>query len=123
MGLPARHGLQFSLFLHILKKRDHAAQLLGDRSLYATLVIVLDKAPKPLMQNVPNIRAARIVSSYALRKRLRAVIALRGTGAKVQHFADHIIAERGVRYGRLVMIPTEGAKKKDATRKRTAHRH
>jgi CopG family nickel-responsive transcriptional regulator len=51
------------------------------------------------------------------------VTALRGTGAEVQHFADHIIAERGVRYGRLVMIPTEGAKKKAATRKRAAHRH
>jgi CopG family nickel-responsive transcriptional regulator len=51
------------------------------------------------------------------------VTALRGTAAEVQHFADHIIAERGVRYGRLVMIPTETAKKKDAARKRTTHRH
>jgi CopG family nickel-responsive transcriptional regulator len=51
------------------------------------------------------------------------VTALRGSGAEVQHFADHIIAERGVRYGRLVMIPTETGKNKHATRKRTAHRH
>jgi len=38
------------------------------------------------------------------------VTALRGTSAEVQHFADHIIAERGVRYGRVVMIPTTTAK-------------
>ena len=48
------------------------------------------------------------------------VAALKGTGAEVQHFADHIIAER---YGRLVMIPTEVGKKTDASRKGTGHRH
>jgi CopG family nickel-responsive transcriptional regulator len=35
------------------------------------------------------------------------VSVLRGSGADVRHFADHIIAERGVRYGRLVMVPVE----------------
>lgn len=49
--------------------------------------------------------------------------ALKGSGAEVQHFADHIIAERGVRYGRLVMIPTEIGKKPDSKRKRIGHRH
>ncbi len=33
------------------------------------------------------------------------VTALRGPGKDVQHFADHIIAERGVKYGRVVMMP------------------
>ena len=45
----------------------------------------------------------------------REVTALRGTGSEVQHFADHIIAERGVKYGRVVMMPTGkkvGGKKK-----------
>jgi CopG family nickel-responsive transcriptional regulator len=50
------------------------------------------------------------------------VTALRGPGAEVQHFADHIIAERGVKYGRVVMIPTE-AGKKDLPRRRSGHRH
>src|ERR1700754_3118382 len=36
--------------------------------------------------------------------------ALRGDAAEVKHFADHIIAERGVRYGRVMMIPTGEAK-------------
>ncbi len=34
------------------------------------------------------------------------VTILGGKAAELQHFADHIFAERGVRYGRLVTIPT-----------------
>ena len=51
------------------------------------------------------------------------VTALKGTGAEVQHFADHIIAERGVRYGRLVMMPMESNKKAGSPRKHARHRH
>ena len=47
--------------------------------------------------------------------------ALRGDAGEVRHFADHIIAERGVRYGRVVMIPT-GEGKPAKTRKH-GHRH
>ena len=39
------------------------------------------------------------------------VTALKGAAGEVRHFADHIIAERGVRYGRVVMIPTASDKK------------
>jgi CopG family nickel-responsive transcriptional regulator len=36
---------------------------------------------------------------------------LRGPKAEVEHFAQHVIGERGVRYGRLVVVPAsaEGA--------------
>ena len=46
------------------------------------------------------------------------VTALKGTSGEVQHFADHIIAERGVRYGRIVMIPTKSRKTYHAAHKR-----
>src|SRR6266404_1891875 len=39
------------------------------------------------------------------------VTALKGSSGEVRHFADHIIAERGVRYGRVVMIPTASDRK------------
>lgn len=45
------------------------------------------------------------------------VTALRGAGKDVQHFADHIIAERGVKYGRVVMMPAG----KKAGGKKTPH--
>jgi CopG family nickel-responsive transcriptional regulator len=35
------------------------------------------------------------------------VTILRGKAAKVQHFAEHVIAERGVRHGRIMMVPTD----------------
>jgi CopG family nickel-responsive transcriptional regulator len=35
------------------------------------------------------------------------VSVLRGRTAEVRHYADHVIAERGVRFGRLVMVPVE----------------
>ena len=35
------------------------------------------------------------------------VTVLRGPAGEVRHFADHVIAERGVRHGRLVLVPVE----------------
>jgi CopG family nickel-responsive transcriptional regulator len=50
------------------------------------------------------------------------VTALKGASGEVRHFADHIIAERGVRYGRVVMIPTSTGKKSRSLTRR-GHRH
>ena len=35
------------------------------------------------------------------------VTVLKGKTGAVQHFAEHVIAERGVRHGRVVMMPTQ----------------
>ena len=35
------------------------------------------------------------------------VTVLRGPVGEVRHFADHVIAERGVRHGRLVLVPVQ----------------
>jgi CopG family nickel-responsive transcriptional regulator len=65
-----------------------------------------------------------MVSLIAKGSNCMEVTALRGgTGAELQHFADHITAERGGRYGRLVMIPTEAGKKKAASHNKPGHRH
>jgi CopG family transcriptional regulator, nickel-responsive regulator len=37
------------------------------------------------------------------------VTLLKGRGSEVQELADHIIAERGVRHGRVVYLPADGA--------------
>ncbi|MBI3701346.1 MAG: nickel-responsive transcriptional regulator NikR [Afipia sp.] len=47
------------------------------------------------------------------------VTALKGSRDDIQHFADHVIAERGVRYGRTVIIPTGGK----AAPSKATHRH
>ena len=50
------------------------------------------------------------------------VSVLRGKTGHVRHLADHVIAERGVRYGRLVMIPAEEKPEKHIHHK-GAHSH
>ncbi len=42
------------------------------------------------------------------------VTMLKGKTAEVQHLAEHVIAERGVRHGRLVIIPVETETQKHA---------
>jgi CopG family nickel-responsive transcriptional regulator len=98
-------------------------------SCVAALVYVYDHAARDLSRRlVENYHGHHNLSMATLHVHLddancMEVTALKGTGAEVQHFADHIIAERGVRYGRLVMIPTEIGKKPGGARKRAGHRH
>jgi CopG family transcriptional regulator, nickel-responsive regulator len=42
------------------------------------------------------------------------VAVLRGSTREVQHFADHVISERGVRHGRVVTIPVQFEHQKHA---------
>jgi CopG family nickel-responsive transcriptional regulator len=109
---------------------QQAAQKMGKSgSCVAALVYVYDHAARDLSRRlVENYHGHHDLSMATLHVHLdddncMEVTALRGTGAEVQHFADHIIAERGVRYGRLVMIPTEAGKKKTVAHKKTGHRH
>ena len=51
------------------------------------------------------------------------VAVLRGKTARVQHLADHVIAERGVRHGRVLMIPVKLESARHAHRAEPSHRH
>ena len=35
------------------------------------------------------------------------VTVLKGRAGEIRHFADHLVAERGVRYGQVVMVPDD----------------
>jgi CopG family nickel-responsive transcriptional regulator len=93
----------------------------------AALVYVYDHAARDLSRRlVQNFHGHHDLSLATLHVHLdddscMEVTALKGSSGEVRHFADHIIAERGVRYGRVVMIPT-AAEKKSRARKR-AHKH
>jgi CopG family nickel-responsive transcriptional regulator len=90
----------------------------------AALVYVYDHAARDLSRRlVKNYHGHHDLSLATLHVHLdddncMEVTALRGSGAEAQHFADHIIAERGVKYGHVVMIPRKIGKKKDASRRR-----
>lgn len=110
---------------------QQAAQKMGKSAdCVAALVYVYDHAERDLSRRLmENYHGHHDLSVATLHVHLdddncMEVTALKGSGAEVQHFADHIIAERGVRYGRLVMMPTETNKKKARPpRKNAGHRH
>jgi CopG family transcriptional regulator, nickel-responsive regulator len=109
---------------------QRAAQEKGEAGeCVAALVYVYDHAARDLSRRlVKNYHGHHDLSLATLHVHLdddncMEVTALRGSGAEVQHFADHIIAERGVKYGHVVMIPRKVGKKKDASRKRSGERH
>jgi CopG family nickel-responsive transcriptional regulator len=92
----------------------------------AALVYVYDHAARDLSKRlIQNFHGHHDLSLATLHVHLddescMEVTALKGPSGEVRHFADHIIAERGVRYGRVVMIPTAAPAKKPRKR---AHRH
>lgn len=53
------------------------------------------------------------------------VAVLRGASPDVRHFAEHVIAERGVRHGRLVVVPValEAEAHSHGSSKRHVHAH
>ncbi len=51
------------------------------------------------------------------------VAVLRGKTQEVRHFADHVVAERGVRHGRLVTVPVEIESGTHAHGAAPRHRH
>lgn len=92
----------------------------------AALVYVYDHAQRDLSRRlVDNAHHHHNLSLATLHVHLdeancMEITALRGEADAVQHFADHVVAERGVRYGRVVMMPTNGSSK--AAHKRHRHR-
>jgi CopG family nickel-responsive transcriptional regulator len=92
-----------------------AVEVAGSRQCVATLVYVYDHhardLPKRLTQGFHDHHE---LSQATLHVHLDAascleVTVLKGPGAKVQQFADHVIAERGVRHGHVVYMPAAKA--------------
>ena len=94
----------------------------------AALVYVYDHAARDLSKRlVQNFHGHHDLSLATLHVHLdddscMEVTALKGHSGEVRHFADHIIAERGVRYGRVVMIPTSTGTRPGSAPRR-GHRH
>src|SRR3954469_12950491 len=93
----------------------------------AALVYVYDHAARDLSKRlVQNFHGHHELSLATLHVHLdddscMEVTALKGLSRDVKHLAEHVIAERGVRYGSVVMIPTSSEKKKAQTAR--PHRH
>ena len=107
--------------------REAAREAGGAGDCVAALVYVYDHAARELSKRlVQNFHGHHDMSLATLHVHLdddscMEVTVLKGKAREVRHFAEHIIAERGVRHGRVVMIPAEpdGV----SGRERMFHRH
>ncbi|HZS63513.1 MAG TPA: nickel-responsive transcriptional regulator NikR [Xanthobacteraceae bacterium] len=91
-----------------------AAQTLGKkRDCVAALVYVYDHNARQLSKRLADtFHEHHELSLATMHTHLdpdscMEITILRGKTEKVQHFAEHVIAERGVRHGRLVLVPTD----------------
>ena len=109
---------------------QQAARETGEKGeCVAALVYVYDHAARDLSKRlVKNFHGHHEMSLATLHVHLddescMEVTVLKGAAREVQHFADHIIAERGVRHGRVVMIPSGESDDDGHGHERMFHRH
>jgi len=100
----ARSGLQ-----------QAAVEVGGPRPCVAALVYVYDHEARELPRRLTrDFHEHHDLAQATLHVHLNhesclEVTVLKGRGSDVQEFADHIIAERGVRHGHVVYLPADGA--------------
>jgi CopG family transcriptional regulator, nickel-responsive regulator len=109
--------------------REAAQEAGSNGECVAALVYVYDHAARELSKRlVQNFHGHHHMSLATLHVHLdndscMEVTVLKGGVHDVQHLADHIIAERGVRHGRVIMIPAEPEDGSGRVRERMFHRH
>src|SRR5215472_12040255 len=100
--------------------REAAASLDHQRDCVAALVYVYDHAARQLSKRLADTfhdhHELSLASMHAHldHDSCMEVTILRGKSGKVRKFAEHVIAERGVRHGRVVVVPTEALAKPHA---------
>ena len=107
--------------------REATAELGDKQDCVAALVYVYDHAARQLSKRLTDtFHDHHELSLSSLHVHLdhdtcMEVNVLKGKTKEVQHFAEHVIAERGVRHGRLVAMPIETAP--DHPHRKHAHHH
>jgi CopG family nickel-responsive transcriptional regulator len=109
--------------------RENAEGARDDRNCVAALVYVYDHNSREMSKRLTNLfHDHHELSHSAMHVHLdhgscMEVAILRGTEAQVRHLADHVIAERGVRHGRLFCVPVTAETEKHAHSGEGSHRH
>jgi CopG family nickel-responsive transcriptional regulator len=109
--------------------RQSAEALDRQRDCVAALVYVYDhnarQLSKRLADTFHNHHELSLASMHAHldHDNCMEVTILRGKADDVQQFAEHVIAERGVRHGRVVLVPTDEMIKPHVHADGTSHGH
>jgi CopG family transcriptional regulator, nickel-responsive regulator len=104
-------------------------ELGGSRDCVAALVYVYDHAARDLASRLVQTfhdhhdMAHATLHVHLDHESCMEVVVLKGRTRDVQHCAEHVIAERGVRYGRLTMVPVEVTQEVHAHGDEPSHRH
>jgi CopG family nickel-responsive transcriptional regulator len=109
-------------------------QTFGDESdkpgdCVATLIYVFDHNVRELSKRLAEIQhnhhdlSIATVHVHLDHASCLAISVLRGRSADVDHLAKHVIAQRGVRHGKLVMIPVDLREEKHSHTGEKAHTH
>jgi CopG family nickel-responsive transcriptional regulator len=103
--------------------RDAAEGVDPKRDCVAALVYVYDHAARELSKRLTNAyheqHELSLASLHVHLDEDTCLEVLRGTSADVEHFGEHVIAERGVRHGKIVRMPMGAVRKA----RKSAHRH
>jgi CopG family nickel-responsive transcriptional regulator len=89
-----------------------AADLVPEQDCVAALVYIYDHARRELPKRLANTfhdhhqLAVSTLHVHLDHENCMEVTVLKGRADALRHFADHVIAERGVRHGRLVVLPS-----------------
>lgn len=114
--MAARHYANRSEAIRDLARaglQQAAVEVGGARACVAALVYIYDhearELPKRLTRDFHDRHdlAQATLHVHLDHESCLEVTVLKGRGSDVQHFADHIIAERGVRHGHVVYLPAE----------------
>jgi len=106
-----------------------ARDVIGSRECVGALVYVYDHSARQLADRlVKAFHKKHDMSLATMHVHLdhdscMEVTVLKGRNQEVRHFAEHVIAERGVRYGRLYEIPVEIGNEVHAHAGEPARRH
>jgi CopG family nickel-responsive transcriptional regulator len=109
--------------------RQAAAPLDTERDCVAALVYVYDHNERQLSKRLADTfhdhHELSLASMHAHldHDNCMEVTILRGKADEVQHFAEHVIAERGVHHGRVVLVPTDVMIKPHTHADGTTHGH
>lgn len=109
--------------------RQAAERIEGDRECVAALIYVYDHNARQLSKRLADTfhhhHELSLASMHAHldHDNCMELTILRGKSQQVQHFAEHVIAERGVRHGRIVLVPTDVMIKPHTHPDGSDHRH
>jgi CopG family nickel-responsive transcriptional regulator len=101
----------------------------GSRDCVAALVYVYDHKARDLAKRLTHsFHEHHQLSLSTLHLHLdhdscMEVTVLKGPTREVQHFGEHVIAERGVRYGRMFLVPADIKSEMHSHDDEPAHRH